>query len=114
MGRDHAGRVELASTSPGAAPDPIPFPMSQASTTSKKRKREGHAESKTPLKKKKSPKPQHDDDADLDLEKGINTVIGRFDSRLLADYVVQRTKRFQPDLSLVELEDRHISGLCAP
>lgn len=86
--------------------------MSQASTTSKKRKREGHDEFKAPLKKTKSPKTQQDD-ADLDLEKGINMAIGRFDSRFLADHVAQRTKRFQPDLSFVELEDRHISGVCA-
>jgi hypothetical protein len=32
------------------------------------------------------------------------------DGRLLADYVAQRTKRFGGDLSLVELEDRHIPG----
>lgn len=105
--------VQLASTSPGAAPDPIPSTMSQASTTSKKRKREGHDEFKAPLKKTKSTKTQQDDDADLDLEKGINMAIGRFDSRFLADHVAQRTKRFQPDLSFVELEDRHISGVCA-
>lgn len=109
----HAGMAELALTSQGSAPGPIAFQVSQASTTSKKRKHQGHAESKAPLKKKRSRKTQQDDDADLDLGKGINRAIGRFDSHLLADCVAQRTKRFQPDLSLVELEDRHISGLCA-
>jgi len=101
----HAGMIEL--TSPSSAPDPTPAPSSQALPTSKKRKRD------RTIRKEKSGKLQRDDDADLDLVNGINTAIGRFDSRLLAEYVAQRTKRFQPDLSLVELEDRHISGLPA-
>jgi len=99
--------AELALTSQGPVPGSIP------SQVSKKRKHNGDADSKPPLKKKRSRKPQQDDDAYLDLEKGINIEIGSFDTHLLADYVAQRTKRFQPDLSLVELEDRHISGLCA-
>jgi len=96
-----------------SASGPPQSPSLQASKILKKRKREGHAESKAPIRKKKSGKIQRDDDADLDLENGINTAVGRFDSHLLADHVAQRTKRFQPDLSLVELEDRHIPGLCA-
>lgn len=105
--------AELALANRGTIPDPIPSQVSPVSKTSKKRKHEGQAGSKAPLKKKKSRKTQQDDDVDLDLEKGVNMAIGRFDSHLLADYVAQRTKRFQPDLSLVELEDRHISGLGA-
>lgn len=109
----HAGMADLALTSQGSVPSLIPFQVSQASTTSKKRKHQGHAESKAPLKKKKSRKTQQSDDADLDLDEGINMAIGRFDNHLLADYIAQRTKRFQPDLSLVELADQQISGLCA-
>ena len=30
------------------------------------------------------------------------------DSRLMADHIAQRTKRFQPDLSMVEAEDIHV------
>ncbi|KAL8733614.1 MAG: hypothetical protein Q9166_002023 [cf. Caloplaca sp. 2 TL-2023] len=45
---------------------------------------------------------------DIDSAKDINSAIGRMDSRLLADYVAQRTKRFGQDLSLVELEEMHV------
>ena len=50
------------------------------------------------------------EDERLDLEHGLNLAIGKLDSRLQADYVAQRTKRFSSELSLVELEDRHIPG----
>lgn len=49
----------------------------------------------------------------LDLVHGVNVAIGRMDTQLLADYVVQSTKRFQTELSMVELEDFHISGTLA-
>lgn len=66
---------------------------------------------KAPAKRKKSKKAKLDEDENLDLKKGLNLAIGKLDSRLLADYVAQRTKRFSTDLSLVELEDRHIPGI---
>ncbi|KAK8185317.1 U3-containing 90S pre-ribosomal complex subunit-domain containing protein [Phyllosticta capitalensis] len=53
-------------------------------------------------------KPKDVDDEDLDEAKGLNRSIGRMDSRLLADYMAQRTRRFEPDLSMVELEDRYV------
>ncbi|KAL8675251.1 MAG: hypothetical protein Q9168_000371 [Polycauliona sp. 1 TL-2023] len=43
-----------------------------------------------------------------DTGSNINTAISKMDSRILADYIAQRTKRFGEDLSLVELEDMHI------
>lgn len=46
----------------------------------------------------------------LKSDKGVDNVIARTDSRLLADYVAQRTKRFEGHLSLVELEKTHIPG----
>lgn len=84
--------------------DPLP-------TKTSKRKRaaddeDGAAAKKAARKaKRKSKKPQDIDDSTLDAEKGINTSIGQMDSGLLADYIAQRTRRFQPDLSLVEAED---------
>ncbi|KAL9068196.1 MAG: hypothetical protein Q9161_006329 [Pseudevernia consocians] len=45
------------------------------------------------------------------LNEGLNLAIAKMDSRLLADYVFERTKRFFPDFSLVELEDRFIPGI---
>ncbi|KAF2208249.1 hypothetical protein CERZMDRAFT_114759 [Cercospora zeae-maydis SCOH1-5] len=56
-----------------------------------------------------SRKPQDIDDSALDVDKGINTAIAQMDSQLMADYLAQRTKRFQPDLSLVEAEDWRLS-----
>ena len=47
---------------------------------------------------------------DLDLSVGVNRSFAYMDSQLLADYVAQRTKKFESDLSSVELEDRYISG----
>ena len=60
---------------------------------------------------KKSKKTKSDEDHNLDLDQGLNLAIAKLDNRLLADYVAKRTKRFFPDLSLVELEDRYISGI---
>lgn len=74
----------------------------------KKRKSEDLAESTRSIKKKKFKKIQGDEDETLDLEQGVNTSIGKYDNRLLADFVAQRAKRFDPALTLVELEDRHI------
>ena len=61
-------------------------------------------------KAKRGKKAKTAEDADVDLENGINHALGRMDNRLLADYVVQKTKRFESSLSLVELEDKHIPG----
>lgn len=62
-------------------------------------------------KSKKSKESKSDDDYNLDLDRGLNLAIAKLDNRLLADYVAKQTKRFSPDLSLVDLEDRHISGI---
>nr|POE90128.1 protein cms1 [Quercus suber] len=62
-------------------------------------------------KQRKSKKPKDVDDGALDVENGINHAIAHMDSRLLADHLAQRTKRFQPDLSIVEVDEWHISGM---
>ena len=46
----------------------------------------------------------------IDVVNGINMAIGGMDSQLLADYFAQSTKRFNSELSLVELEDRYLPG----
>nr|OQO32624.1 hypothetical protein B0A51_00002 [Rachicladosporium sp. CCFEE 5018] len=63
-------------------------------------------ESKRAAKRRKNPKKPKDvqDDA-LDVEKGVNLALAHMDSRLMADHMAQRTKRFRPDVSLVEAED---------
>lgn len=42
--------------------------------------------------------------------KNINPAIGMMDSRMLADYVAQRNRRFGEQLSPVEIEDVRIPG----
>ncbi|KAK0251233.1 hypothetical protein B0A54_04483 [Friedmanniomyces endolithicus] len=84
------------------------YPEPQASA---KRKREDDLkpESKRAAKRKKTKKkPKDVDDDALDSELGINHAIGHMHSRLLADHIAQRSKRFQPEMSLVEAEDMHI------
>ena len=59
---------------------------------------------------KRSKKFKSDEDCNLDLSRGLNLAIAKLDNRLSADYANNRTKGLFPDLSLVELEDRYISG----
>lgn len=78
---------------------------------SKKRKRGPSIGEKTnkfteTIKKQRTAAEEHD----LDLSVGINKSFAHMDSQLLADYVAQRTRKFESDLSSVELEDRYISG----
>jgi protein CMS1 len=55
-------------------------------------------------------KPKDLDDEALDVDLGVNHAIAHMDSRLMADHIAQRTKRFRPELSLVEVEDVHVPG----
>lgn len=81
-----------------------------------KRKRDAEddaeVESKKAAKKKKrtKKKPQDVDDEALDSKLGINHAIAHMDSRLMADHIAQRTRRFRPDASLVEVEDVNVPG----
>jgi protein CMS1 len=76
-----------------------------------KRKREEILPAKKAKKQKKerrTKKPKDINEDDLDADLGINHAISRMDGQLLVDYVAQRTKRFEPDLSAVELEDLYL------
>lgn len=73
-----------------------------------KRKAGEDAPTKTNKKKKKSK--YNAEDESLDMELGLNTLIARLDSQLLADYLAQKTSRFGSDLSPVEIADLTISG----
>jgi protein CMS1 len=84
------------------------FSDPESPAPSAKRKRD--AEEKQSAKRRKLKKPKDVDDSALDVEAGVNLAIAHMDTRLLADHVAQRTKRFRPDLSLVENEDIHIPG----
>lgn len=88
-------------------------PESESKSKSKKRKRAGQADSnpEKTAKKAKNKKSKAEDDDDLDLEAGINNAFSSMPSQLLADYVAQRTRKFESDLSSVELEDKYIPGM---
>ncbi|KAJ9641475.1 Protein cms1 [Coniosporium apollinis] len=100
MSESEAGGIPLL--------EPLSPSTSPAPTSSTKRKREAEPKSKRAAKRKRTKKPKDIDKNELDDELGVNTAIARMDSRLLADYVAQRTKRFESELSLVELEDRYL------
>ena len=95
--------------------EPISDSETEQTTKSTKRKRpandeDGLAAKKAARKaKRKSKKPNDIDDSALDAEKGINTSIAQLTPTLMADHIAQRTRRFQPDLSLVEAEDWRLS-----
>ena len=78
--------------------------------SSAKRKR-NEDDKKSSKKRRKLKKPKDVDDEALDSELGINHAIAHLDARLMADHIAQRTKRFRPELSLVELEDTYIPGV---
>ena len=83
---------------------------------SKKRKRGVGPEqgSKKAAKKVKSKKAKVDEDNELDIEAGINNAFTHMDNQLLADYVAQRTRKYESDLSSVEFwEDKYIPGMCS-
>ena len=81
--------------------------------TKRKRSIDDNFETAPPksVKRKKVKSKKRVEDENLDLEHGLNLAIGKLDSRLQADYVAQRTKHGSSELSLVELEDRHIPGM---
>lgn len=62
------------------------------------------------LKRKKRPKSGDLYHADVDVENSINPAIGKLDASMLVDLVLRQVKKFEPELSVVELEDRRIPG----
>lgn len=59
---------------------------------------------------KKSKNSGFAEDEEIDTEAGLNTAFSKMDSQLLSDYVAQRTRKHDKDLSTVELEDKYIKG----
>lgn len=90
----------------------LPRSTSNNSKAAKKRNFDDDSESniQKAKKRKRSKKPKDVDDAALDTEIGVNRAIAQMDSRLLADHIAQRTRRFRPELSTMEIEDSYIPG----
>jgi protein CMS1 len=80
---------------------------------SKKRKRgvDGEKKNANGLKKPKFKQKTTEEEEDgLDLSLRINKAFAHMDNHLLADYVANLTRKFESDLSSVELDDRYIPG----
>lgn len=77
-------------------------------TSARKRKRNTASTSEQQLRKKKHSTSENDE---IDLSMGINRIFAHMNNHLLADYVAQRTRKFEDDLSPVEWDDRHIAGI---
>lgn len=89
-----------------------PSPSPEMTSTKRKREDDSKPTSKRAAKKQKqTKKPKDIDDEALDVEAGVNHAIAHMDSKLMADHVAQRTRRHQPDLSMVEIEDLYIPGI---
>lgn len=88
-----------------SSPEPTTTP------SSKKRKRgSDEPATKKTAKKPKSKKAKEAQDDELDIEAGINNAFSHMDNQLLADYIAQRTRKYESDLSSIELEDKYIPG----
>lgn len=91
-----------------------PTPTTQRANTSKRScvEDDDAAEAERPKgkRRKKTKNRQHQDKEDLEIESRINNSTERMDPILLADFVARRMQRFASDLSLIELQDRHIPG----
>jgi len=81
-------------------------------SASNKRKR-GASEQvpKKAAKKTKSKKAKLTAEDELDIEAGLNNAFSHMDNQLLADYMAKRTRKFESDLSSIELEDKFIPGM---
>ncbi|APA07275.1 hypothetical protein SS1G_13179 [Sclerotinia sclerotiorum 1980 UF-70] len=81
-------------------------------TSTKKRKRGANHDQEVPKQKDnvagKKRKHNSFDDEDVDVEAGLNNAIAKMDDHLLVDYVASQTRRYESDLSSVELEDRYL------
>lgn len=82
------------------------FDEGESGRSNKRKAEESISEAKTPKKKRKRRKITDEDIFDEEL--GLNLSIGEMDSQLLVDYVAQRIKRFEPNLSMMEAADQYI------
>lgn len=97
----------------GSSPEPEPSSIVSSSKGKRKRAAEELAPKKSAKKasdKPKKKKAKAIDEDELDVEAGINNAFSHMDSQLLADYIAQRTRKYESDLSSVELEDKYLPG----
>lgn len=81
--------------------------------TAGKRKRETEqaVSNKRTMKRNRKAKSPETKEQHVDAQNDINEDIGRMDSVLLADHMIRSMRRFEPDLTTLELEDQyHVPG----
>ena len=110
FGDDYDGsHIIAAALSPATTATTAP----SAVISGRKRKRESDKARKLKRRKESG---EEDDESHLVISKegkgGINTAIAHLDPQLIADFVGQRVKKFEKELTLVELGDRYIPGGC--
>lgn len=81
-------------------------PRASVEKTSKKRKRDAQVTNDLESSKR-AQKSTHRNETSGDE---VNPLIAQMDPSLLSDHIAQKTKRFRPDISLVEADDLHISS----
>jgi protein CMS1 len=86
-----------------------PSPDPDSTRPSSKKRKRGSKEDVAKKPKNKKAKALEEDE--LDIEAGINRAFAHMDNQLLADYVAQRTRKYESDLSMIELEDKYIPGM---
>ncbi|KAF2460270.1 U3-containing 90S pre-ribosomal complex subunit-domain containing protein [Lineolata rhizophorae] len=86
--------------------------MSPSPRPEGKKRKAPHDESKKTkhAKRRKAKKPADINEDELDEKLGVNKAIAKMNSSLLADHIAQRLRRFDPNISLVELEDKYLPG----
>lgn len=101
------------SESPVLENSPPPPQGQPTETTGLKRKEQsdgGQPISKRAAKKRRKAAAAPSEYDEIDEKLQINPAVARMDAALLADHVARQTKRFEKDLSAVELEDLRIPG----
>ncbi|KAF1992301.1 hypothetical protein K402DRAFT_344489 [Aulographum hederae CBS 113979] len=89
--------------------DSVPKVAKESQHAANKARDDKEAKKRLQQKKRRTKKKPDDvNDEDLDRSAGVNDAIKFMDSALLADHIARRTKRYQPEASLVELEDLHV------
>jgi hypothetical protein len=91
-------------------PEPEQFPSSNLPSKKRKRGPEKEHTSKKAAKRSKRKNERAAEEEKFDIGSGINNAFSHMDSQLMADYIAQRTRKHESDLSAVELEDKYLPG----
>jgi protein CMS1 len=85
-------------------------PEAEGSKRASRKRKRTTAEQDSRKASKKTKKSKAIEEDEIDFELGINNAFSHMDNQLLADYLAQRTRKYQDDLSTIELEDKYIPG----